>query len=446
MIAKQTLTAEADNFERCLIGSLLLENAHCDLVSTIVSERDFVDDTLAKAFRIVTDMRDSGIPFDVISFAENVRKAGFYTAIGESAGIHDLFASVPHSSHAEYYARKIADAATLRRQVQLGEELAVRASQPGSDPDANRLWLESALSMMASRNALAAIRRIGDVSAESVAQIAADIAAERKPGVLTGLWEFDNTIGSLHRSEMIVLAARPSIGKTALALQIAEHVATKGKTSLVVSLEMRDRELVDRLLAKHSGVDSRKMRARVIRENDMISLRSASAAFQDLPLFIFAPPAATMSQIRAAARLQASRGELSLLVVDYIGLVKSTERFRPRNEQVAEISASLKELAKELDVPVLVLSQLNREAETQRPALSNLRESGSIEQDADVVMFLHKESRDSREAQLIVEKNRNGEIGTLTLQWEARSTRFISQEPQRHSAFDSYNSSEWGDA
>jgi replicative DNA helicase len=248
----------------------------------------------------------------------------------------------------------------------------------------------------------------------------------------------------LARGELSILAARTSIGKTSLAVQIAENCAKRGNPSLVVSLEMTGRELVNRILAKYTKIDGRKMRERRLTDSELQEMHLAAHAINDIPLLTFDPPEATAGQIRGVARMEHARRPLSLLVVDYIALVKPTNRNREVHEQLGDTCILLKSVAKELDIPVLCLAQLNRNAEDDIPTLAMLKSSGAIEEHADQVMFLHKAQRTDREVTFIMAKNRNGDLGKITLGWDAATTSFYDpNEPTPDPIFDRFNKGEF---
>jgi replicative DNA helicase len=256
---------------------------------------------------------------------------------------------------------------------------------------------------------------------------------------MTGLAKLDEAMGAMLPGEMVVIAARPGQGKSALGVQIAMHAAERGRPGLIVSLEMRDTELVKRKLCEFAELDSRDVRSGRLSDEHRQQLHDAAQQLTDLPLRLWSPPSATLADIRAVARRAKAKGGLQLLVVDYLGLVRpgSEDRRLPRFEQVQNISAGLKSLSKELNLPVISLCQLNREADQSAPRLSHLRESGAIEQDADLVIFLHHpespahiagEQPYAQTVNVIVAKHRHGQVGKVSLLWHPRETRFSSPD------------------
>jgi replicative DNA helicase len=271
-------------------------------------------------------------------------------------------------------------------------------------------------------------------------------------GAETGFTNFDEMTGGLHSGELIILAARPSMGKTALAMNIGEHVSINQKLPvLFVSLEMSGIELADRMLCSLARVNGHRLRNGTISADDRERLIRKANEISTAPLFVDDSPSRTVSEIAATARrIKRREGDLGMIVIDYLQLIEPDNSRDPRQEQVAKIARRLKGIARELEVPLLCLSQLNRQAEDSkdhRPRLSHLRESGAIEQDADVVMFVHREEYYHRgderaqfagQAEIIIAKQRNGPIGDVELTWEADFTRFSDRAPERHNEFDDY--------
>jgi replicative DNA helicase len=272
-------------------------------------------------------------------------------------------------------------------------------------------------------------------------------------GVETGFTDLDALCGGLHNSELIILAARPSMGKTALAMNIAEHIAIGIKQPvLFVSLEMACLELADRLLCSASQVNGHRLRNGTISQEDRRRLVQKSTEISSAPLFIDDTPGRTLTEIAAVARRLKRKSGLSLIVIDYLQLIEPDNPRDPRQEQVAKIARRLKTMSRELDIPVLCLAQLNRQAEVSRdnrPRLNHLRESGAIEQDADVVMFVHREEyyqtndedreRVRGQAEIIIAKQRNGPIGDVKLLWQHDYTRFVNLEHRPYDEFEQFS-------
>lgn len=289
--------------------------------------------------------------------------------------------------------------------------------------------------------------RLADALTESVDRIILRSAGKHEGRVLTGFDSLDELTAGMHPNELTILAARPGMGKTALALTIAENVARAGDGVLFVSLEMSRHELADRLISANAGVNGLRLRDGSVNANEEKAIAAAMEELQHLPISILDQTQATIAEIASLARrIQSSLG-LSLIVIDYLQLIEPDDSERPRHEQVAKMARRLKQLARRLSVPVLCLSQLNRvsaDGNDHRPRMSHLRESGAIEQDADVVMFVHREGyysqndKDASEASIIVEKQRNGPTGEVSVEWQASIGRFKNCEPERFREFDEY--------
>jgi replicative DNA helicase len=285
---------------------------------------------------------------------------------------------------------------------------------------------------------------------EAFAQIDYRLEHGGATGVPTGFGDLDNMTGGLHPAELTILAARPSMGKTALATNIAEHAAIHGNVpTLFVSLEMARLELVQRILCSRGKIDGRKFRSGFISGQDREKLVQASAELSRAPIYVDDTPSRTITEIAAVARRLKRKSGLGLIVIDYLQLIEPENSRDPRQEQVAKIARQLKNMARKLAVPVMCLAQLNRQADDERPKLSHLRESGAIEQDADMVMFVHREdyglSREAAQEQdvlgkatLIIAKQRNGPVGDVNLLWFSEHTRFESPTYKSHDEFDGF--------
>jgi replicative DNA helicase len=375
--------------------------------------------------------------------------------VGGAAYLAEIARAVPTAAHAEYYARIVHEKAMVRSLIFSSTDILKDAHDETIDPREMLSRAEERIFAILDEKSGAAISSIRDVLQESLLRIDARMKQDASLGGLaTGLTDFDGMTGGLHGSELIILAARPSMGKTALAMNMAEHAAIQEQSpTLFVSLEMSAIELGDRLLCSVARVNSSRLRNGTITNEDRRKLVEKAAEISAAPLYVDDSPSRTMTEIAAAARRLKRRDGLGLIVIDYLQLIEPDNPRDPRQEQVAKIARRLKGLARELDVPVLCLSQLNRQAEASKdnkPKLSHLRESGAIEQDADVVMFVHREeyyqtneedrARVAGEADLIIAKQRNGPIGDVKLTWLRDFTRFESAAPKAHEAFENYNS------
>ncbi len=444
---------QAVEAERGVLGSLLLLPEKFDEVALILRANDFYDDANARIYQHLVEMHDTGKQIDPMLLVQHLRDAGDYDMVGGAAYIAELGEAVPTAAHAEHYARIVHDKATLRSLIHASTDI-IRDSY---DPTiASREMLSRAEERVFSvleEKGNTQVSSIREVLHEALARIDARMKNEHAFGGLeTGFEDFDELTGGLHANELLILAARPSMGKTALALNMVEHVAVNCQhPTLFVSLEMSQLELGDRLLCSRAKVNGHRLRnGHISKEESQLLIRTANEV-SSAPLYIDDTPSRTMTEIAAAARRLKRRHGLSLIVIDYLQLIEPDNSSDPRQEQVSKIARRLKGLAREIAVPVLCLAQLNRQVEATRdnkPALSHLRESGAIEQDADVVMFVHREEyyqttdedreRCRGEADLLIRKQRNGPTGDVKLTWLHDFTRFANAAPEPHEEFASY--------
>jgi len=415
--------------ERALLAAVIVDPSQLNKLADTVCAEDFGDPDLAALFDALQTLHDAGFPVnDARVLVPELKRLNVPRPVTEPAFIASLIADGGvHAYHATYYGQQVRRSAVLRRQQTVGRELLARTANPGADPADIAAWLDSQFSAIGQRVAHPP-RQMDAIADEIIEELKNPDLRSR--GVMTGLPSHDEAAGGWMPGELVILAARPGIGKTSLGVQIAFHNAMRQRPVLFVSLEMRDRELISRVLCGLSTVNSRRVRAGRLTATDCAAMEKASVQISGVPLHVWAPPTATLLRIRAVAKQQATASGLALLVVDYIGLVQPEDRARPRHEQVAAVSAGLKALAKELTVPVLALCQLNRDVENRKgePLLSNLRESGAIEQDADIVLFIHRERRDTPQAKLIVAKHRHGDTGAIPLLWVPARTSFEAIE------------------
>jgi replicative DNA helicase len=400
-------------------------------------------------------MHDGNQRVDPIILIENLRKAEIYEQVG--GDLAQIGKEVPTAAHAVYYAKIVAQSGFASPDTASTEIV-----QEAYDPTADTRHLlsraeERVFSILEERGG-ATVRTIADVLQESLDRLDSRMHKEHGcSGVETGFDDFDQLTGGLQKSELVILAARPSMGKTALAMNIAEHAALHVKTPvLFVSLEMAAAELGDRLLCSVAQVNGSRLRNGSVTQDERRQLIEAAGRISESPMFIDDTPSRTMTEISANARRIKRRGGLGLIVIDYLQLIEPDNPRDPRQEQVAKVARRLKGLARELKVPVLCLAQLNRQVESSRdnkPQLSHLRESGAIEQDADVVMFVHRDEyyqtneedreRVRGEADLLIRKQRNGPVGDVKLAWIHEHTRFRNFSPKGYAEFESYGPEEF---
>lgn len=425
--------------ERCVLGSMLLDPQCCDDVAMFVRGEDFYGEEHQKLYEHLLAMHNAGRRIDTTLLVERLKQAGDLDAIGGLAYLEEVALAVPVASNAVYYAQIVRDKGTLRKLIHSSGEILKDAYDQGNDARELLARAEQRIFGILEEQGTGELSAMADVLHHALERIDERLAkGGGVAGLPTGFTDLDHKLGGLHESELLILAARPSMGKTALATNIAEHVAlVEQRTVLFVSLEMSRLELAERMLCSHGRINGHKLRNGFISQADRKRLVETSSAMSAAPLYIDDTPSRNMTEIAATARRLKRRNNLGLVIIDYLQLIEPDNSKDQRQEQVAKIARRLKGLARELHLPVLCLAQLNRQAEASkdnRPRLSHLRESGAIEQDADVVMFVHRESyyqtkeedkqQMAHDAEIIVSKQRNGPTGEVKLHWEQDFTRF----------------------
>jgi len=425
----------------------------CDEVALIIRPEDFYDDVHARIYRQIVAIHDDGRPLELALLQQQLKDAGEYELVGGAAYLLELSHDVATAAHAEHYARIVRDKAVFRALIRAGTDIIQDASDPTVEAREMLGRAEERVFRILDTKGDSQVTSIRDVLNDSLARIDARMQHQHAfGGIETGYIDFDDLTGGLHDSELVILAARPSMGKTALALNMVEHIAIDdrgpARPVLFVSLEMSSMELADRLLCSRARVNGHRLRNGQITAEESRKLVQTAADVSRAPLFIDDSPSRNMTEIAANARRLKRRENLALVVVDYLQLIDPDNSRDPRQEQVARIARRLKGLARELSIPVLCLAQLNRQVEAtrdSRPQLSHLRESGAIEQDADVVMFIHREEyyqttdedreRVKGQADLMIKKQRNGPTGDVKLTWLNDFTRF---ENWQHTPYDEF--------
>jgi replicative DNA helicase len=438
--------------EMGVLGSILLLPEVCDDIATIIRADDFYDDANRLLFTHISDMHDEGQRIDHTLLVSRLNTKGDLEKVGGIAYLAKLSIAVPNAAHAVYYADIVAHKSILRKLITASTEILRSSYEQVDEPKKLLSDAEQKIFEISDGRSSRQASSIKDILHEAMSRMDARMDGTHVDGAcFTGFKDFDDMTGGLHNGELIILAARPSMGKTALAMNMSENVALQDqKPTLFVSLEMSGIELADRMLCSLARVNGHRLRNGTISSDDRNRLYQKANEISSSPLFVDDSPSRTVSEIAAAARRIRRRVGLNLIVIDYLQLIEPDNPRDQRQEQVAKIARRLKGLARELKVPVLCLSQLNRQAEDSkdhRPRLSHLRESGAIEQDADVVMFVHREEYYHRgddkaqfagQAEVIIAKQRNGPIGDVPLTWEADFTRFLDRAPDRFNEFDDY--------
>jgi replicative DNA helicase len=447
-----------------VLGSIVLLPDVLDDVVLIIRADDFYDDANAKLFKHLLALHESNKKIDPTLLIDRLKTAGEFELIGGSAYLSKVINGVPNAAHAVYYAEIVRDKATLRSLIVASTEILRDSYDLSAEPVQLVGQAEQKIFQIFDSRNESSCKPLKEVLFAAMDRLEARSEGHsNEESIDTGFTRLDQQTGGLHKSELIILAARPSMGKTAFALNIAEHVSIAGEApTLFVSLEMAALELADRMLCSIAQVDGHRVRGGTLTQEDRRKLVAKASELGKATLFIDDTPSRNVSQIAAAARrIKRRHGSLGLIVIDYLQLLEPDNPRDPRQEQVAKMARRLKMLARELKVPVLCLAQLNRQTEVgggNVPRLSHLRESGAIEQDADVVMFVHREEyyydrkrapsehdpefeKIKGKAQIIVAKQRNGPTGTVELAWLRQYTRFENLAAEHYSEFDRFNDS-----
>ena len=429
--------------ERSVLGAILLDNHALNAAIEKLRPDDFFLDQHRRIFIYMIELAESQQAIDLVTLSDHLHRKGELEAAGGAAYISQLMDGVPRVSNLEHYARIIKEKSVLRSLIHATHAIQQTALEGEDDADAILDRAESSIFEIAEDRIRTGLVSMKDVVHENIEKLEKVITeGKRISGLATGYSDLDNLLSGLQPSELIILAARPSVGKTALALNIAENTSVHQSAAVAVfSLEMSKESLLMRLLASMAQVDAHKFRTGHLSREDWKHMTVTLAQLSEAPLWIDDSGSTTVTEIGAKARrLMRDRG-LSLVIIDYLQLIAARGRFSNRNEEVSSITRGLKALAKELKVPVLVLSQLTRapEREIRSPQLSDLRESGAIEQDADVVIFIHRphlfkkkgEVTDEERAQteVIIAKQRNGPVDKLPFVFRGKFTRFEQAAP-----------------
>ncbi len=423
------LPPQSRDAERCVLGSMLRDNAVIGDVGNIIHRDYFYVDAHQKIYEAIAYIYDQGLPVDIVVVAEHLESQKLSADIGGLPYLGELWEGVPTAANAEYYARIVRDKAIVRNLIHTGNEILRDAYDNVSGAEDMLETAERKILDIAQSGVIGQAVELREAMQEAYDRI--DARANKEllhTGVMTGFTDLDELTAGLHNNELVLVAARPSIGKTAFALNVIRNVILgRGSSApapvFFVSLEQSRTEIAERLLIAHAKVDSHKMRKGYISREDMDRLMPAMDQLSNAKLFIDDTPQQSMLRIAANARRLKKREKVALIVIDYLQLIDPENKRDSRQEQVAQISRRLKFLARELKLPVIALAQVNRTSEDRgdhRPRLADLRESGSLEQDADTVMMLHRPGKyegglEDNIIELIVAKQRNGPTGDVNL-------------------------------
>lgn len=427
----------SQNAEESVLGALLLDKDAVIAIAEFLHADDFYDERNKEIFECALSLFEERTPVDVLTVSERLKKRKSLKRIGGVSYLADLANKVPTAAHVEHYGKIVKDAAIKRALMNAATKLVDLSLDESVASDELMDKAESEIFTLSQRHLAKSFTLIKDALADSFDRLdELHKQGEGLRGVPTGFKDLDDALAGMQKSNLLILASRPGVGKTALSLGIAQNLAVKYKRPVgFFSLEMSKEELVDRLLVAQADIDAWKLKTGKLGEEDFTKLSNAMGELAEAPLYIDDTPALSILEMRTKARrLQVENG-IDLLVVDYLQLARS-RRLENRVQEVSEISQGLKNLARELKIPILALSQLNRAVETRggqkRPQLADLRESGSIEQDSDVVMFIWREDEENLENVVLdIAKHRNGPLKTISLFFRGDRIKFYGRETKR---------------
>lgn len=426
--------------EQSVIGSMLMDKDAIVVASEILTGEDFYGKQYGIVFEAMVELHDEAKPVDMVTLQNRLKEKDVPPEVSSLEFIKDILNTVPTSANVKHYANIVAEKSLLRRLIKTNEEIA-NTCYVGREPVENILAdTEQKIFRIVQNRNVGEFVPIRQVVADALKKI--EIASHNKgavTGIATGFTDLDYRTAGMQPSDLILIAARPSMGKTAFALNIAEYVAFRSnQTVAIFSLEMSKEQLVNRLFSLESRVDAQRLRTGGLDDNDWERLIESAAVIGKSNLIIDDTPGISVPELRSKCRKYKLEHNLQMIMIDYLQLMSASGRGNDsRQQEISEISRSLKALARELQVPVIALSQLSRAVEQRpdhRPMLSDLRESGAIEQDADVVMFIYRDDYYNKDtelkniAEIIIAKQRNGPIGTVNLVWLPEYTKFANME------------------
>ncbi|MGQ9509508.1 MAG: replicative DNA helicase [Thermodesulfobacteriota bacterium] len=421
--------------EQSVLGGILIENEAINRVMEILDPEDFYREAHRKIYHALIDLSERDEPADLVTTTNELRKKGELETIGGASYLAYLIDSVPTAANIEYYARIVKEKAILRKLIETSTEIITQSYEDRGDVEAFLDEAEKAIFEISEKRVRPSFFPLKEIVKESFKTIEQLYKKkELVTGVPSGFKELDRLTAGFQPSDLIIVAGRPSMGKTAFCLNVAQYAAIEGRIPVAIfSLEMSKEQLVLRMLCSEAQVEGTRLRTGYLGESDWPKLTMAAGTLSDAPIFIDDTAALSVLELRAKARRLKSEQGLGMIIVDYLQLMKGRGRAESRQQEISEISRSLKALAKELNVPVIAVSQLSRKTEERtgnRPQLSDLRESGAIEQDADVILFLfreevyHRTEENRGKAEVIIGKQRNGPIGKVDLAFLDRYTAF----------------------
>ena len=431
--------------EQAVLGAMMLEPEAGSSVFEMLQPEDFYRDNHRLIFSAIRDLFEKGDPIDLVSVAEILRQQGRLEQVGGISTISEIARSVPSAANVEYYAKLVTEKALLRQLIRATSSILERGYEPGEEARGLLEEAEKLILDLSRRRVKDGFSFIRDVLLETFEKIEYLYANKGNlTGVPTFFTELDRMTSGWQPSDLVIIAGRPSMGKTAMVLNMAQNAAVRAKVPVAIfSLEMSKEQLVQRMLCGEAMVDQQRVRTGELLDADWPKLTRAVGPLSDAPIFIDDTVGISLAELRSKARRLKMEHNLGMIVIDYLQLLSVGKKTESRQQEVAQISRTLKGLARELKVPVIALSQLNRGVEQRqdkRPIMSDLLESGAIEADADVISFIYRDeyyNHDSEKkgiAELIIAKHRNGPVGTVELGFLKEFTKFVNLERQHQTA------------
>lgn len=422
--------------EMCVLGAMILDNEVVSLVVPILNKQSFYKTAHQELFQIIIDLYDKGIPIDLVILREELKKRSLLEKIGGEEYLLELESAVPTIGNVEFYANVVREKAVKRHLIEVASNIQKQAFDESVETDHLLDASERAIFDVTQKKFEVSSTKLNEILKDTFSRIESlHDRQSRLTGLSTGFYDLDDLTCGLQPSELIIIAARPSMGKTSLALNMVEHVGIVEKKPVIVfSQEMSAQQVAQNMLCSHARIDAHKLRRGFLEDKQWSALSYGMGSLSEAPIFIDDVPGLTVLEVRAKARRLKAQYNIQMVVVDYLQLMEAPRGIENRQQEISIISRGLKSLARELSIPVIAVSQLNRSVEAReghRPRMSDLRESGSIEQDADVVVLLHRDKyydpeKDDDTAELIIAKQRNGPTGVVKLTFLSHFMRFES--------------------
>ncbi|MEW5806314.1 MAG: replicative DNA helicase [Acidobacteriota bacterium] len=444
-MAQEKSFPNSPDAERSVLGAIMLDNRAINVAQEILQSPDFFLESHRKIFRVMEDLSERRVAIDILTVKEALEYSGELEAVGGAAYVSSLVDGVPKSTNVEHYAKIVKEKSILRNLIESATEIINSCYESDSPPEELLDLAEASIFRIASERLRTNFIPIRDIAKESLTIL--EQIAEHKEllrGIPSGFEKFDELTLGLQNGDLIIIAARPSMGKTTFCLNIAQHIGTKTNHRVgIFSLEMSREQLFLRMLCSEARIDSHRLRTGVLSKPETTKLNMAFNTVSEANIFVDDTPGIGIIEMRAKARRLKARFGLDLLIVDYLQLMRGRGKYESRYQEITDISRSLKELAKELRIPIIAVSQLSRAPEQRgkdrRPQLSDLRESGAIEQDADLVAFIYRDEvynlddpENKGKAEIIIAKQRNGPTGTVNLVFIKEYTKFENLETVRY--------------